>query len=96
MKMSYEIIIALITFIFIVLTVVLVPYLKRKGIWAIALFAVNIVEQVCDFIYLRGAGPEKYAFVKRILKMASPKLTDEQIDDIIETLVTEMNALKKE
>lgn len=94
--MNYEMILAFITFMFVVLTVALVPYLKRKGIWAIALFAVNIVEQICDFLLFKGAGPEKYAFVKRVLNMISPKLTDEQIDDIIETLVAEMNALKKE
>lgn len=92
--MSYEIIIALITFIFVVLTVALVPYLKNKGVWLTALFAVNIAEQICDFFGMRGMGEEKYAFVKRILLMINEKLTIEQIDSIIETLVKKMNELK--
>ena len=92
--MSYEIIIALITFIFIVITVALVPYLKNKGIWLTALFAVNIAEQICDFFGMRGMGDEKYAFVKRTLLMLNPKLNDEQICNIIETLVEKMNELK--
>ena len=94
--MSYEIIVALITFIFVLFTVALMPYLKKKGIWVVALFAVNIVEQIAEFLWLEGAGVEKYAFVKRVLLMMSSKLTNEQIDNIIETLVAKMNNLKGE
>lgn len=92
--MNYEIIIALIAFLSVVFTVVVVPYLKKKGVWTIALLAVNIAEQIAEFLLIKGAGVEKYEFVKRILLMLSPNLTETQIHDIIETLVDRMNKLK--
>lgn len=93
--MNFEVIIAFITFAFIVISVLGVSWLKDKGLWTVALFGVNIIEQICDFLELQGYGKKKYEFVKGILLKISPKLTDEQIKAIIEKLVTEMNELKK-
>lgn len=94
--MSYELMIFLITAIAMCITMVIIPYLKKKGLWVAALFGCNIIEQVCVFLDLQGYGENKYEFVKKVLLMLSPKLTDEQIDTLIETIVAKINEAKKE
>lgn len=94
MYMSYELILMLITFASIAGGTFLVPYLKNKGVWAFALFGVNIIEQICDFLELQGYGKKKYEFVSGILRKLNPKLTGIEIEGIIEQLVKEMNELK--
>ena len=92
--MEYVTILGVITVIFVVASTFIVPFLKNKGLWAVALFAVNIIEQVCDFMELQGMGYKKFSFVKKVLLMVNPKLTQDEIENIIETLVAEMNKLK--
>lgn len=91
--MSFEVLMCLIVVGFVVISMLLVPFLKKKGLWAVTLFAVNLIEQVCDFMELHGYGPKKYEFVKKVLLMISPHLMDEQIDLLIETIVDKMHQL---
>ncbi len=94
--MSYELIIALIGCVSILLLGVVIPIIKKKPhLWVAALFAVNLIEQVCNFFELNGCGPKKYQFVRKLLLMLNPKLTEQQIKNIIETLVKKMNELKE-
>lgn len=93
--MSYELMMFCIVAIAMCITMVLVPYLKKKGLWVAALFGCNIIEQVCAFLDLQGYGAKKYEFVKKVLLMLSPKLTDVQIDELIETIVAKINDVKK-
>jgi hypothetical protein len=92
--MEFNMIMALIVVVFTVVSMVLVPWLKKQKLWIGALFAVNIIEQICAFLELQGYGVKKYAFVRKVLIMLNPKLSEQQIEIIIETLVEKMNALK--
>lgn len=87
-------ILGIITILFTGIGALVVPYLKEKGLWVYATFLVNIIEQVCDFMELQKMGYKKFMFVKRLLRMANPKLTEEELENIIETIVTKMNGLK--
>lgn len=91
--MSFDLLMCMIVIAFVIASVLVVPWLKQKGLWAITLFAVNLIEQVCDFMALQSYGPKKYEFVKKVLLMISPHLTDEQIDLLIETMVDKMHQL---
>lgn len=93
--MSYEAIMFIIIAIATGAVMVLVPYLKKKGLWVATLFGCNIIEQICAFLDLQGYGTKKYEFVKKVLLMLSPKLTDEQINELIETMVAKINEVKK-
>ena len=94
--MSYELILALISCIAILLVGVVIPIIKKKPhIWLAALFAVHLIEQICNFLDLHGYGPKKYEFVRKVLLLLNPKLSNQQIETIIETLVKKMNALKE-
>lgn len=92
--MSYQLILFFITVGFIAITTFLVPYLKRKGLWVVTLFAVNLIEQVYDFFEMKGAGQDKYKWVETILLSINPKLTDEEVELLIEELVSKMNEIK--
>lgn len=87
-------ILGFITVLFTGLGIFLVPFLKQKGLWVYATFLVNIIEQVCDFMELQKMGYKKFMFVKKLLRMVNPKLTEEELEKIIETIVAKMNELK--
>ena len=91
--MSYEALMCLVAVVFVVLSMLVVPWLKKQGLWTATLFAVNIIEQVCNFLELQGYGPKKYEFVRKVLLMICPSLTDEEIETFIETMVKKMHEL---
>lgn len=75
-------------------TMVLILYLHKKGLRWLALLFVSIIEAICDFMKLNGYGEKKYEFVKMILLIISPKLSNEQIDTLIEDMVKKMKEIK--
>lgn len=87
-------ILSVITVIFAVIGGALIPYLKQKGLYIYATLLVNVIEQVCDFMELQKMGYKKFMFVKRVLLMANPTLSEEELEQIIETIVAKMNELK--
>lgn len=91
--MSYEVLMCLVAVVFVVLSMLAVPWLKKQGLWTATLFAVNIIEQVCNFLELQGYGEKKYEFVRKVLLMLCPSLTDAEIDIFIETIVDKMHEL---
>lgn len=92
--MDITVILIFLAFIFALIGAVTIPRIKDRGLWAVALFSVNMIEQITEFLELQGYGLKKYEFVKGLLLKLNPELTDVEIDIIIETLVREMNALK--
>lgn len=93
--MNYEMVTYLIGAIFMGLLAVGIPFLKSKGLTLLTLLMVNIIEQICEFMEISGNGQKKYAFVKKVLLMISPKLTDEQIETLIESMVIRMKEVKE-
>lgn len=92
--MDYAIITFLIVVVFTGVSMLIVPFLKQKGLWAITLIAVNLIEGICDFLSLQKYGDKKFAWVDALLKQVSPKLTQEEREKLIEQIVSSMNALK--
>lgn len=90
--MEFNLIMCLIVVLFTIATMVLVPWLKNKGVWTAALFAVNIAEQIFNYA---KAGKDKYAWVDKLLQQLIPKLTALERETIIEELVARLNNLKE-
>lgn len=90
--MEFNLLMTLIVVTFTVLTMALVPWLKKKGWWMATLFAVNIAEQVFNYA---GAGAEKFVWVDRLLQQLIPKLTETQREMLIEELVKRLNQFKE-
>lgn len=91
--MEFNLVMCFIVVIFTVIGMIVMPWLKRKGLWVATLFAVNMAEQMFNYV---KAGAEKYVWVDNTLKMLLPKLTDEERKQIIEEVVNLLNSLKGE
>jgi hypothetical protein len=90
--MEFNMIMALIVVFFTVASMVLIPWLKKKGWWMATLFAVNIAEQIFNYA---KAGPDRFAWVDKLLQQLIPKLTALEREMLIEELVDRMNGLKE-
>lgn len=89
--MEFNVLMCIVVVVFTILTMIGVPFLKKKGWWMATLFAVNIAEQLFDYAY---AGAEKFVWVDKLLQQLIPKLTALERKQLIEELVDRLNSLK--
>lgn len=91
-----QVIVALIGLIGVILSTVLVPYLRQKTTkekWDNALFWVKLAVQSAEQIYdQQGMGEEKKKYVQKFLDEHNIKLDSEQIDVAIEAAVLQLQA----
>ena len=89
-----QVIVALIGLIGLLLSTVLVPYLKAKTTkekWDNAMFWVKLAVQSAEQIYAeQGMGEKKKAYVEKFLAEHNIKLDAEQIDVAIEAAVLQL------
>lgn len=95
-----QVIIAVLTLIFSVVSAFLIPYLKTK-VSAEQLetikFWVNIAVQAAEMIYAgSGRGEEKKEYVLKFLNSKGFTLNAEEIENIIEAAVLELKKTQKE
>lgn len=95
-----QVIIAVLTLIFSVVSAFLIPYLKTK-VSAEQLetikFWVNIAVQAAEMIYAgSGRGEEKKEYVLKFLNSKGFTLNTEEIENIIEAAVLELKKTQKE
>lgn len=97
--MSVEVIIIAIITVLVGLLTYLIMWVKSKHptVWVVGVMAVSCVEIACKIYGLEKWGENKKQAVTHALKSFNDKfnlkLTDAQIDHIIETIVAKMNEL---
>jgi len=97
-ELILQITLAIISIIGAIFTYVLVPYIKARTTEAQQdkiMTAVEIAVMAAEQIYnTPGAGKDKKAYVLAMLNQKGIKLTDAQLDAIIEAAVYQLNQIK--
>lgn len=97
-NLMYQILMAVLTLIALVLTGFAVPWLKAKlgaeNLSTVEMWINDAVAAAEQIFKLSGSGPSKKTYVMEFLKGKGITITDEELDALIEAAVYELNRSK--
>ncbi|PHV72196.1 hypothetical protein CS063_01605 [Sporanaerobium hydrogeniformans] len=86
----FDLILAIVQVVFLVVVVLAIPWIKKNVPSMVTVILVNVAETLFSYA---NAGPDKFAWVDKLLQQLLPKLTALEREQLIEDIVTKMNAI---